>query len=569
MLRSLYVSNLALIRRLSVDFEEGFTVLTGETGAGKSLVLDSLNLFLQSKGAKELVRHGTEKLEVSLYFDEISPDAREEIRRVFPLEDEEREITLMRSVTCEGKSLCKCNGRTVSFSVASAVAGSLISIHGQMSAVGLMDEKNHRFYLDCGLSAEGAACLAEYRLLYGEYAKAKREKERLESETGNEKEMISLYDYQMKEIAKVKPKAGEEEALEEKLRELQAFEKNYAALKTADRALSGGEKGRGAVFLLEAAAGKLEHLDESNPLSLYSAELYDMARRAKEMAEEVSRAMSADGEEDPGEAMDRIRRRLDALYRLKLRYGSTVEEVLAYYGELKRKKDLTLSRKDDIKKASALLSRLEGELMQKAEALASHRRLAAETLEEGVLSVLRFLDMPKIRFCVMTEPIPPGPDGAESIRFAISPNTGEGLRPLSAIASGGEMSRIMLALQLKMGRSRSADSFVFDEIDTGISGATAQKIGICLRELSREKQVFCVTHSAQVATLAHRHFLVKKEEAEGRTETDLVLLSQEEALAESARLLSGVRVGSAALEAAAKLRAEGLSERERQSWIPR
>jgi len=241
-------------------------------------------------------------------------------------------------------------------------------------------------------------------------------------------------------------------------------------------------------------------------------------------------------------------------------YGSTVEEVLAYYGELKRKKDLTLSRKDDIKKASALLSRLEGELMQKAEALASHRRLAAETLEEGVLSVLRFLDMPKIRFCVMTEPIPPGPDGAESIRFAISPNTGEGLRPLSAIASGGEMSRIMLALQLKMGRSRSADSFVFDEIDTGISGATAQKIGICLRELSREKQVFCVTHSAQVATLAHRHFLVKKEEAEGRTETDLVLLSQEEALAESARLLSGVRVGSAALEAAAKLRAEGLSE---------
>ncbi len=558
MLVSLSVRDLALIRRLDVDFTRSFTVLTGETGAGKSLVLDSLNLFLTQKGAKELVRHGAEKMEVSLLFGDLSPQTLEALREVYDTEGEE-EFQLTRIVTAEGKSTCRINGRAVSFAVLSAVASQLVTIHGQMSARGLLDEKNHLFYLDALLSEQGKAALAAYTEAYREYRSAAERLSALEEKMPSQSQTLDYLEYQMAEIARIKPRVGEDEELEERLFALQNSEKRYAALHTADRALSGGEKGKGAVYLLEAAAARLNALPEKEN-QRRSEELYDLVHRARELASEVSFALSEIGSEDPGEEMDRIRKRIDLLFRLKQKYGETLEEVIGHFRSLKEKRDLTLSLKDDIKRAKEDCKKQKEALEGAAEALGKERRLAAEALEQGVLGVLSFLDMPRLRFRVLFEGEEFTSRGKGGVRFAISPNQGEGLRPLASIASGGELSRLMLSLQLKLGQTRSADTFVFDEIDTGISGATAQKIGICLRELAEERQVFCVTHSPQVATLAGEHFLVEKRETEGRTETGLKKLSEEESLMEVSRLLGGQKVGRQAREAAENLRREGLLE---------
>ena len=562
MLTSLFVSDLALIRRLSVDFHRGFSVLTGETGAGKSLVLDSLGLFLSQKAGKELVRHGEEKLEVSLYFTELTEEQIASLSELVDPEEAREGVTLTRIVYATGKSLSKLCGRTLPFSRLSALASELLAIHGQNSAVGLLDEKKHGRYLDDALSPEGRKALAEYRSAYGEHLSAKKALDQLRADVLEGKEKLALYEYQMQEIARVKPKRGEEEKLEEKLRHLQNFEKEYGAVATAHRALSGGEKGKGAVFLLSAAARKLEELGEGEYAEA-AAKLYELAESAKELEGSLTSALDGYGEEDPGDLMDRIQKRMDALYRLKQKFGMTVDEILDYYEQIKEKKDLTLRGKDDIKKGELHLASLAETLSLAGEKLSEARRETAEMLEREIHGTLAFLDMPKMRFSVLLTPCPAGADGCEKIAFGIAANTGEGTKPLAQVASGGEMSRIMLALSLKLLKEKDAPTMIFDEIDTGISGATAQKIGICLKSLARDRQIFCVTHSAQVSTLADRHFLVEKSESEGRTETRLTLLDETGSQRENARLLGGRELSAEARCAADKLRSEGLAEFEK------
>lgn len=564
MLSQIYVSDLALIRRLSMDMEGGFSVLTGETGAGKSLVLDSLGLFLSSKGAKELVRRGEEKLSVSLYFTDLSEETRALLSEELPEEESEDGVSLSRTVYANGKSVCKIGTRSVPFSLLSALAEKLIAIHGQHDSGGLLDEKKHLSYLDSALPPEGQKALSDYARLYADWREAKDALLSLKEEAESDGERVPLYDFQMKEIAAVAPKEGEEEALEERLRYLQSFEKRHGALYTAHRALSGGEKGKGALFLLEAAARKLEAAGDEDDRKRAEA-LYEILNRARDVQDEVSDALSALGGEDPEEELDRVQKRLSALFRLKQKYKKSIDEILLYYAEIREKKSLSLSRKDDIIKQTAAVKEKEAALTDAAKSLSAYRHRVAEELEKAIHGTLTFLDMPKMRFSVeFLSREEPGPDGAEKVRFVIAANTGEGAKPLAQVASGGELSRIMLALQLKLGKARDADTLVFDEIDTGISGATAQKIGICLKTLSERKQVLCVTHSAQVATLSDQHYLVEKREEDGRTETLLTLLSPEESLKENARLLGGKTVSGDAEKAALTLREEGLSEWQNQ-----
>lgn len=564
MLSQIYVSDLALIRRLSVDMEGGFSVLTGETGAGKSLVLDSLGLFLSSSGAKDLVRRGEEKLSVSLFFTDLNEDVKKSLGDEISPEEWEEGILISRTVYANGKSVCKIGTRTVPFSLLSSVAGELIAIHGQHDTGGLLDEKKHGAYLDSALAAEGQEALETYRRIYADYRKAKTKLEDLKSAAESDGEMAPLYDFQMKEIASVAPKAGEEEELEEKLRSLQSFEKRHGALYTAHRALDGGEKGKGALFLLEAAARKLEAAGSEEDKA-FSDELYEMLHRAREIRDHLSDSLSSLGGEDPEEELDRVQKRLSQLFRLKQKYKKDISEILLYYSEIREKKALTVSRKDDIKRHEKELKEKEARLLETAEKLTRFRKKAAEELEKAIHSTLSFLDMPKMRFLVeFQESSEPGPEGMEKMRFVIAANTGEGAKPLAKVASGGELSRIMLALQLKLGKAKDADTLIFDEIDTGISGATAQKIGICLKTLSERKQVLCVTHSAQVATLADEHYLVEKKEEDGRTETHLTLLSPEESLRENARLLGGKTVSGDAENAAKALQLEGLREWQQQ-----
>ncbi len=563
MLTSLFVSDLALIRRLSVDFHRGFSVLTGETGAGKSLILDSLGLFLSSAGGKELVRHGEEKLEVSLYFTRLTQEQIADVSQYVDPDEAQEGVTLTRIVYANGKNLSKICGRTLPFSRLSSLAAGLLAIHGQNSAVGLLDEKKHRRYLDDALSPEGQKALSEYRAVYAEHLAAKKALEKLRADVAEGKEKLALYEYQMQEIARVKPKRGEEEKLEEKLSHLQNFEKEYAAVATAHRALSGGEKGKGAVFLLSAAARKLEELGEGD-FAETAQKLYELAEGAKELESSLSSSLSDYGDEDPGDLMDRIRKRIDALYRLKQKFNLSVDQILDYYEEIKERKDLTLRGKDDIKKGELALATLTEKLKQAAEALTLARKETAQRLENEIHGTLAFLDMPKMRFSVLLTPEDSfTPDGAEKVAFGIAANVGEGTKPLAQVASGGEMSRIMLALSLKLLKEKDAPTMIFDEIDTGISGATAQKIGICLRSLAENRQIFCVTHSAQVSTLADTHFLVEKREDGGRTETTLTLLDEDGSLKENARLLGGRSLSHQAKNAAENLRQEGLAEFEK------
>ncbi len=563
MLTSLFVSDLALIKRLSVDFHRGFSVLTGETGAGKSLVLDSLGLFLSSKGGKELVRYGEEKLEVSLYFTDLTEEQIASVSELVDPEEAREGVTLTRIVYANGKTLSKLCGRTLPFSRLSNLANQLLAIHGQNSAVGLLDEKNHRRYLDDSLDSQGQKALAEYRTAFAEHLTAKKALEKLRADIAEGKEKLALYEYQIQEIARVKPKKGEEEKLDEKLSHLQNFEKEYGSVSTAHRALSGGEKGKGAVFLLTAAARKLEELGDG-PYAQTAQKLYELSETAKDLEKSLSASLSDYGEEDPGDLMDRIQKRMDVLYRLKQKFSMTIDEILSYYEEIKEKKDLTLRGKDDIKKGELTLAELERKLRHAAEALTRARKKTAEKLESEIGGTLAFLDMPKMRFSVLFTPEDGfSPNGAEKATFGIAANTGEGTKPLAQVASGGEMSRIMLALSLKLLKEKDAPTMIFDEIDTGISGATAQKIGVCLKTLAAKRQIFCVTHSAQVSTLADHHFLVEKKEEDGRTETGLTCLDAEGSQKENARLLGGRELSAEARGAADKLRQEGLAEFER------
>ncbi len=563
MLSQIYVADLALIRRLSMDMEGGFSVLTGETGAGKSLVLDSLGLFLSSQGAKDLVRRGEEKLSVSLFFTELDEAIKARLSEEISAEELEDGVLLSRTVWANGKSVCKLCGRTVPFSLLSSVAEELIAIHGQHDSGGLLDEKKHPAYLDSALPPEGRELLKNYGEYYADYRKAKNTLEELKLAAESDGEMAPLYDFQMKEIAAVAPKAGEEEELEEKLKFLQSFEKRHGALYTAHRALDGGEKGKGALYLLEGAARRLEAAGTEEDKAL-SHELYEICHRAREIRDTLSDSLSSLGGEDPEEELDRVQKRLSQLFRLKQKYKRDIDEILLYYSEIREKKALTVSRKDDIKRQAKEVKEKEALLFAAGEKLTRFRKDTAEELEKTIHATLSFLDMPKMRFSVEFCPLSePGPEGMEKTRFVIAANTGEGLKPLAKVASGGELSRIMLALQLKLGKARDADTLVFDEIDTGISGATAQKIGICLKTLSERKQVLCVTHSAQVATLSDQHYLVEKKEDLGRTETHLTLLSPEESLKENARLLGGKTVSGDALAAAHALRKEGVLEWQR------
>lgn len=557
MLKSLYVSGLALICRLSVDWDGGFTVLTGETGAGKSLVLDSLNLFLKPGGGRELVRRGEKELKVELYFDELSPGAKSALAELLSPEELAEGVTLTRTVTAEGRSSMKLCGRTLPQSAVRGAAEALFAIHGQNDTGRLLDEKNHLNYLDDALSEEGSARLEEYLALWDAYKAVEAERASWDTEL-DPRVLREMYDFQIKEIARVKPRPGEEEALEEKLRALQGADKRNAALRVADRALSGGEKGRGAAFLLAAAADKLAELDEKDPLA---REARDLASSCGELAQEVSRRYADAAEEDPEAEMDRIQDRLTLLFRLKQKYGGSIESAIETYEKAVAGKDRLDQRDAEVARLDKKKKELLSELMKAGEALRAARAAVALELERGVKDLLAFLDMPGTAVRVSLEKLSaPGPRGLDKAAFLLAANAGEGEKPLAKIASGGELSRIMLALQLKLGKAKTADTVIFDEIDTGISGATAQKIGICLKALGERRQVVCVTHSAQVATLADHHFKVEKSERNGRTETTVRALDEEASLTEVARILGGKTLGPAPRENALSLREEGLKE---------
>lgn len=549
MLTSLHIENIAVIRRADVDFRAGFSALTGETGAGKSLLIDSLNLLLGNRVSRELVRSGEEKATVGAVFEELSEPVLNALSEMgFPCED--ATLMLQRTLTADGKSQTRLNGQTVTQAVQRRVAGMLVSIHGQSDSQKLLQKSGHLALIDAYIKPE--AELAAYRGVYRAYREAEKRLESLSrdaSETLRRQEMLK---YQIADIDALKLREGEEEAAEKERDRLLNLEKINQNSDLAYRCLAGGEKtsavslirrARSAVAALGSVVDGAEELLER--LDRAESELFDIAETVAGYAD--------DDREDPTARIDRLEGRLEAIAKLKRKYGATVAEVLAFRSRAAAELEELDCSDEKRAAAEAECKRLRAEVERHAAALHRARAEGAKEITKQVTDALSFLDMPKVRFDVALTPCEPNENGADDAEFLIAANLGEPLLPMARIASGGELSRIMLALRSVINDRDGAETVIFDEIDAGVSGKTSRKIGIKLAQAAKHAQVLCVTHSAQIASLADTHYRVSKSERGGRAETSVEELSEAGRVEEIARILGGIEVTDVQREAAREM----------------
>ena len=542
MLLSLYIENIAVIRRLSVDFTSGFTALTGETGAGKSVILESVKLLLGGKADRELIRYGEESASVSAVFGSLGAAAENALVSSGIELDEDGSVQIRRTVSNDGKSRAWINGQPVSLSLLRDVGRYLVDLHGQNENLTLLDEKTYVATLDGYASLQGK--VAGYREVYTKLEEVRRRLSELDRGEAERLRTVEMLRYQIADIDAVDPKPGEDAALEEKEKKIKNREKILRQTSFVYRALKGAERGS-VLFLLEKSLQALEPLSDLVPeIAPVTEELSDCRYRIEDAAERVYDLTDAD-EGDPTAVIDKIEGRLDAFSKLKKKYGGTIDEIIRFREEAKKKladldasDDTVIELRESEKTLSADARRL-------ALALHKERATAAKELEKKITEILLYLDMPKVVFRVeVRDRGETGlkSDGSDDVLFVMSANAGDEPRPLSLVASGGELARTFLALKCVLSERALTPTMIFDEIDTGVSGKTARKIGYKLAELSKGTQVYAVTHSAQIASLADTHLLIYKEEKDGKTETGLRTLDREGRLDELSRILGGLTV---------------------------
>ena len=539
MLRSLHIENIAVIRQVDVEFRDGLSVLTGETGAGKSIIIDSINLLLGNRVPKEIVRTGEERAVIAAVFEELSDAACERLTEL-GFDCAERSLMLQRQLSADGRTQTRLNGQIITQAIQRQLAPFLISIHGQMDSHRLLQKAAHLELLDA--FAKPDAALAAYREVFGKWRDAEK---RLSALTHDESERIRTQEmlrYQIEDIDAVKLRDPDEEdhLLRERDR-LANLEKINRQIELCYRLLAGGEKAdagsllRRAENALRALGGLIDGADElAERLAAAGAEVADVA--------ETALGFAGDESGDPTARIDKIEGRLDAIAKLKRKYGGSVAAVLAFRERAAAELDALDCSDEAREKLMRTCAELRRELDRQAAVLHGIRARAAETVVAQVTEALRFLDMPKVRMEIRIAPVPPSATGADDVEFLIATNPGEPVQPLAKIASGGELSRMMLALRSVLDDKNGATTVIFDEIDTGVSGKTSRKIGLKLRETAAGSQVLCVTHSAQIASLADWHYLITKTEKDGRAETAVRLLSGEERVEEIARILGGIAV---------------------------
>ena len=548
MLNSLSISNLAVIREVTVDFPDGFTVLTGETGSGKSVFMSGIKLLLGCRADKDIVRNGANRAEVSAFFSEISLDTAEALADIGVETDEEGALVLSRAITADGRSAARINGKAVNLAVLKECAELLIGIHGQNSTRDLAENDGERKLLD---SAALDDCeLAEYATLYDEYCSLQSEIRNLDIDRIEKERMQDLLQYQIKEIAAVSPKEGEDETLFERKILLKNSGRIQKQAQFAYRALRGAEKGN-AVYVVERASAALRNIadvvPEAEELVTRLDECSDML---SSIAEDVQ-TMNGYTEEDPERALDEVESRLSQLEHLKRKYGTTLRDVLQFYDDARAKLEFYQTASDEQKRLRKQADSLLERLVESGERLHQKRAEVAAVISANVTETLRFLDMPKAIFEIRVSPrckdglLVPDRYGTDDIAFLLAANIGEEAQPVSRAASGGELARIMLAIRKHLSADQHLGTMVYDEIDTGVSGKTARKIGFLLKESAQRGQIFCITHSAQIASLADAHFLVAKSEVADRVESHVTELDRDGRIAELSRILGGLRVTDA------------------------
>ena len=549
MLELLHIENIAVIEEADIQFHPGFNALTGETGAGKSIVIDAMGAVLGERTSRELIRTGAEKAFVSAEFSHV-PAELPGLAETGAAPDEDGNLLLQREIGGDGKNACRANGRPITVAQLRRIGAELLNIHGQHDGQQLLDEEQHGTYLDRFGKTEKT--LSAYQKEYSAMTELKAQIKALKMDEAEKARRMDSLRFQIGELERAELVPGEEEELAARRNILRNGEKYIGALSGADYCLSGDDECGGAVSQLREAE---EAMSAVRNLGDDLAELYkrleELRCEAYDLAE-IIRDKRAEFDFSPAE-LDAVESRSDQLYRLKKKYGATVEDMLAYLDKCRAELDAIETADDTLILLEQKLKKAETATLAAGAELTRVRREAAKVLEGRIQRELRDLDMNKVRFAIEFTEKEPSPDGCDTIRFLMSANVGEDLRPIARIASGGELARIMLALKNVLAEQESIGTLVFDEVDTGVSGRAAQKVAEKLAQVSRRKQVLCVTHLPQLAAMADTHFSVEKGERGGRTYTEVILLNREQRKAELARITGGSKVTEALLESAGEL----------------
>ena len=534
MLSSLQIENVAVIQKAEVHFEPGLNVLTGETGAGKSILIDSINAILGNRTSKDLVRTGAAKAVIRAAFEQVPPAVLDKLEQSGYERSEA--LLLSREITAEGKSSCRINGMPATAAVLRELCGGLININGQHDSVGLLNPAHHLGILDD--YAQNRTVFQGYYALYRELVRVKRELDALITDEAEKQCKIDLLQYQVQEIEDAGLTAGEEQTLENRRKVLSNASAIRDRLAQSYALLSGSDDAAGAVDLLGEASNAVDTAAQLDPaLAAAAGQLLDLYYNAKDVAADLIGRLDAYDTNDA--ELDEVEQRLDLLYRLKRKYGSTVEDVIAFGQKAREELDNIQHSQQRYDALQAEKLRLYAKAREKAEVLTQTRLKAFEELNTRISGTLDFLNMPGVRMTLRHTRGPLASHGQDSVEFYISTNPGEAPKPLAKIASGGELSRITLAIKNAMADKDAVPTVIYDEIDSGVSGKAAGRIGEVLRQSAQGHQILCITHTAQIAALADCHLLIQKNVSNERTYTEIHPLDENGRVEALARLISG------------------------------
>lgn len=546
MLSLLHIENIAVIESADISFDRGFNVLTGETGAGKSIVIDAISAILGERAYRDMIRTGTNKASVRAIFTDV-PELdwfRENGVEYDP------ETVIQREIYLDGKNVCRVNGSLVSVSILRKLGIQLINIHGQHDSASLFDEDNHLVFLDAFASNEELR--QNYSEKYAAVAGLRREIDSLTMDEGEKLRRMETLKYQIEEIEKADLEAGEDEVLEDRRKLLQNAEKLSNGLEETVQCLYGSDDIDGASGLLaqaEYALGRLLRFSDSfAPLHDRVSDLMYQVQDVAEEARDTRDSLNYSADE-----LEQIESRLDVIHKLRRKYGVTCEDILNYLEKAKKELDEIEFADDHLERLKGKLKKAEKEAWDAALKLRKNRQETAAAMSKRILTELGQLDMPRVQFACQFQELELGANGADAVAFYMSANAGEALKPMSKVASGGELARIMLAMKNVLAEKDQVATLIFDEVDTGVSGRAAQKVAEKLRSVAEHKQVLCVTHLPQLAALAHTHLLIAKSERDGRTYTSVTPLDFEGRKRELARIIGGTNITETTLRSAEEM----------------
>lgn len=552
MLAQLFIRNIAVIEKASIDLEKGFTVLTGETGAGKSIIIDAIHAVLGERTSKELVRTGTDSASVSALFTGLDEDTLSLLDQLSLPREEDGSLLIQRDIRLEGRSTCKINGAPATVSMLKQLGPRLVTIHGQHESYELLSPEVHMEYLDSFAGLE--SLLAEYQAAYRTLRETQRKLEALQTDEGEKARLSDLLHYQIDEIEAANVRVGEREELEAQRELIRNSEKIASALELLRGLLSGDEESEGLLAGISQAAA------QAGRVAAYLPELAEASQKLQEagyLLEDVDAILHGTAVDFDPALQESIEERLDLLYKLGLKYGGSEEKILEYLEDCRIRLHQIEFSNEERERLEAQYETQKTAAIALAKELSEQRKTASKQFISQVKGELAFLNMPGIAFETEIQRVPLYHMGCDKLQFLVSANKGEPPKPMSKIASGGELSRIMLAIKTVLSGKDKVDTLIFDEVDTGISGAAANKVGQKLKQVSQNRQVLCITHLAQIAALADHHFLISKHVEGERTYTQVQGLDFESRKREVARIIGGDQVTDLQLEMAGEMLKKG------------